>query len=57
MIVALGVYEPRVESKIDLFLSRLARDDGGPVDVNKWCVFLAFDIMGDIGQQNPSFLR
>lgn len=47
---ALDVYEPRVASKVDLFLSRLALYEGVPVDVTRLCGFLGFDIMGDVGQ-------
>lgn len=53
IILALDVYEPRMASIVDLFLSRLALHEGVPVDVTRLCGFLGFDIMGDVGQ-SPS---
>ncbi|OJJ67356.1 hypothetical protein ASPBRDRAFT_200075 [Aspergillus brasiliensis CBS 101740] len=48
-IKALGIYEPRVKSKVDLLASHVAKNLGQAIDVTAWTMFLSFDIMGDIG--------
>lgn len=50
MAAALDVYEPRVKSKVDLFLSRLALGESSPIDVTELCTFFGFDVMAEIGQ-------
>ncbi|KAF2730514.1 cytochrome P450 [Polyplosphaeria fusca] len=46
---ALGMYEPRVKEKVDMFVRKLSEMAGDPVDVTEWSMFLAFDIMGEVG--------
>ncbi|GCB28196.1 tryprostatin B 6-hydroxylase [Aspergillus awamori] len=48
-IKSLGIYEPRVKSKVDLLASHVAKNLGKPIDVTAWTMFLSFDIMGDVG--------
>ncbi|CAN8106130.1 unnamed protein product [Discula destructiva] len=46
---ALGIYEPRVISKVDLLLSRLSRSENISLDVTELCKFFGFDAMGEVG--------
>ncbi|CAI6065999.1 unnamed protein product [Clonostachys chloroleuca] len=46
---AMAVYEPRVASKVDSLLGRLAAHAGNPIDMTKYIMFFGFDVMGDIG--------
>ncbi|KAJ4396529.1 hypothetical protein N0V93_000749 [Gnomoniopsis smithogilvyi] len=46
---ALDVYEPRVRSKVDLLLSRIARHEDTPLDATELAMFFSFDVLGDIG--------
>ena len=46
---ALGTYEPRIKAKADLFASQIEANLGKPLDATAWSMFLAFDIMGEVG--------
>lgn len=50
-MAAFHIYEPKIASKVELFLeqikTRFAPDK--PLDATKWSNLLSFDIMGDVG--------
>ncbi|KAI0480040.1 cytochrome P450 [Xylariaceae sp. FL0804] len=46
---ALASYEPRINAKVDLLLSLIAKSDGKPVNITAYCMFFGFDVMGEIG--------
>ncbi|KAF4468469.1 benzoate 4-monooxygenase cytochrome [Fusarium albosuccineum] len=46
---ALAVYEDRVVSKVDLLMSRIADQEGSPIDVTQYAIFFGFDVMGQVG--------
>ncbi|KAE8154452.1 cytochrome P450 [Aspergillus avenaceus] len=48
-IKALGVYEPRIKSRVDQLTSYIENNLGYPIDATAWSMFLSFDVMGDIG--------
>ncbi|KAI1091765.1 monooxygenase [Rostrohypoxylon terebratum] len=45
---ALQKYEPRIKALIDKFVSQVTCHRE-PVDARDWCMYLAFDIIGEIG--------
>lgn len=47
---AMTVYEPRVLSKVDLLLSRIAKHSGEPINATDYIMFFGFDVMGEIGE-------
>ncbi|KAI2465220.1 monooxygenase [Annulohypoxylon bovei var. microspora] len=47
-IKALQTYEPRAKALVDKFVSQIARQRG-PVDARDWSMYLAFDIIGEVG--------
>lgn len=49
---ALGIYEPRIKSKADMLLSRIAQHEGTPLDTTELDMFFSFDVLGDIGKKN-----
>ncbi|PTB64968.1 cytochrome P450 [Trichoderma citrinoviride] len=46
---ALAVYAPRIKTKVDLLLAKIAEHSGRPIDVTEYSMFFAFDVMGEIG--------
>lgn len=49
IFTALATYEPRIKSKIDLFLSQLKAPGRTSVNITDWSMFLSFDVMGEVG--------
>ncbi|KAI0891221.1 monooxygenase [Annulohypoxylon nitens] len=45
---ALHTYEPRAKALVDKFVSEITNREG-PIDATDWSMYLAFDIMGEIG--------
>lgn len=48
----MGVYEPRVASKMDSLLSKVKQHAGKPLDMTMYVMFFGFDVMGDIGKSH-----
>lgn len=48
--IALAIYEPRVQAKVELLLSRIAAQEGKPIDMTEYSMFFSFDVMGDVGK-------
>ena len=48
--LALAVYQPRVQSKADLLLSRIESNKANPIDMTMNGMFYSFDVMGDVGR-------
>ncbi|KAH7402975.1 putative benzoate 4-monooxygenase cytochrome P450 [Cadophora sp. MPI-SDFR-AT-0126] len=50
-IKALNTYEPRIKSKVELFIKQLSSHtlSSKPFDGTAWSMFLSFDVMGDVG--------
>lgn len=48
--VALAVYQPRVESKAELLLSRIRSSNGDAVNMTDNAMFYGFDVMADVGK-------
>ncbi|KAL7811419.1 cytochrome P450 [Trichoderma gracile] len=46
---ALAVYAPRIKTKVDLLLSKIAEQGGRPMDMTEYSMFFGFDVMGEIG--------
>lgn len=46
---ALASYQPRVKSKADVLIRQLYGSTGSSVDITKWSMLFAFDIMGEVG--------
>ncbi|KAL2815253.1 cytochrome P450 [Aspergillus cavernicola] len=46
---ALPTYEPRVQHKADVLISQIRSRLDQPLDVSRWIMYLAFDVMGLIG--------
>jgi hypothetical protein len=36
-------YEPRVKAKTDVFIEQLRKNEGRPMDITAWTMFLGFD--------------
>lgn len=47
---ALDVYESRVQSKVELLLSKIEETNGTPVDMTKYFMYFSFDVMADVGK-------
>ncbi|ORY64225.1 putative benzoate 4-monooxygenase cytochrome P450 [Pseudomassariella vexata] len=47
-IRALNTYEPRIKAKVDQFVTQLSKSKG-PLDGTAWSMYLAFDVMGEVG--------
>lgn len=47
-ITALGLYEPRIKTRVDLIIYHIT-EANQPIDITAWANYLAFDIMGDVG--------
>ncbi|KAI1452373.1 monooxygenase [Annulohypoxylon moriforme] len=45
---ALQTYMPRAKALVDMFVSQMSRQTG-PVDARDWSMYLAFDIIGELG--------
>ena len=43
------MYEPSVQSKIDVLATQIRSRLNEPLDVAQWTMFLAFDVMGLVG--------
>ncbi|KAL7812160.1 cytochrome P450 [Trichoderma aethiopicum] len=46
---ALEVYEPRVQAKVNLLMSKIAAAKNQPVDVTRYFMYFSFDVMADVG--------
>ncbi|EGR44824.1 uncharacterized protein TRIREDRAFT_69648 [Trichoderma reesei QM6a] len=46
---ALAVYAPRIKTKVNLLLSKIAEHSGRPMDMTEYSMFFGFDVMGEIG--------
>ncbi|KAL6856827.1 cytochrome P450 [Trichoderma novae-zelandiae] len=46
---ALAVYAPRIKTKVDLLLSKIAEHNGRPINVTTYFMYFGFDVMGEIG--------
>ena len=47
---ALEIYEPRVQAKVDLLMSKIAAANNDPIDVTKYFMYFSFDAMADVGK-------
>lgn len=48
--IALRVYQPRLEAKADLLLSRIDSCKDSPIDITELAMFYSFDVMSDVGK-------
>ncbi|KAH0493464.1 hypothetical protein TgHK011_000132 [Trichoderma gracile] len=46
---ALELYEPRVQAKTELLMSKIAAADSSPINVTKYFMYFSFDVMADVG--------
>ncbi|KAL4960091.1 cytochrome P450 [Aspergillus stella-maris] len=46
---ALPVYEPRLQHKVDVLVSQIKARLDQPLNISKWTMYLAFDVMGLVG--------
>lgn len=49
LILALPVYEPRLQHKVNVLISQLKARCHKPVNITQWTMYLAFDVMGLVG--------
>ncbi|KAL3476707.1 cytochrome P450 [Aspergillus californicus] len=46
---ALSTYEPRVHHKVDVLVSQIRSRLEQPLDISRWIMYFAFDVMGMVG--------